>query len=545
MGSIGTIDATFLAPGISHNNREYTPDLIGKAGQRLIERLADPGGLPVTVLTHHGAGDDSAQIAGRIATAALDENGVLSGSVILADTVAGRDMLALTTPDESGRRFLDSMSIRGYWLGDVRTEDREGRTVMTGDDLEIDGVDFTATPGVDAARLAQARRDAEEARGTGRTPLYESIGHAVVHEASDPQKPHGDVTYADPGYQDDGKKRYPLDTKGHTRSAWAYVSMPKNAAKYSSSQLSSVKSKIKAAAKKFGIKLASETKLAEACGQLDELTEAYMAISAMNGPADVNVSAYGIDNLDLTAVAAKLGQATSAALLTLDPDQDNDIDLDDAEGEVDDTEPADDDAVTSICADCGAEIPNDAKFCPSCGAQITDDSDTESARKGPDVAETDSSSDGGTTFSMDDITKLANALAKAIKGDTSDDADSGSEDSQESADKGTPATEAKTETGETDYAALVAAEVAKAKEAMAKEFAPVMAKALAEQRDAIRDELVSSGGSPNRAGMIESLRKEGGMGDQTPIHQLPAQEQDKRRAELWATALDLGGVQRI
>jgi hypothetical protein len=64
------------------------------------------------------------------------------------------------------------------------------------------------------------------------------------------KKPYGDVEYADPGHQSDGKKRYPLDTEKHVRAAWSYIHMPKNASKYKSNQLASVKSKIAAAFKR-------------------------------------------------------------------------------------------------------------------------------------------------------------------------------------------------------------------------------------------------------------------------------------------------------
>ncbi len=68
----------------------------------------------------------------------------------------------------------------------------------------------------------------------------------------DGKEPYGNVTYADPGHQSDGKKRYPLDTPEHVRAAWSYINMPKNASKYSSSQLASVKGKIKAAMTRAG-----------------------------------------------------------------------------------------------------------------------------------------------------------------------------------------------------------------------------------------------------------------------------------------------------
>ena len=67
------------------------------------------------------------------------------------------------------------------------------------------------------------------------------------------KEPYGDVTYADPGYQDDGKKRYPIDTEEHCRAAWSYINQSRNAAKYTSEQVTAIKKRIKAAGKKFGL----------------------------------------------------------------------------------------------------------------------------------------------------------------------------------------------------------------------------------------------------------------------------------------------------
>lgn len=73
-----------------------------------------------------------------------------------------------------------------------------------------------------------------------------------------PKKPYGNVTYADPGHQADGKARYPVDTPEHVRAAWSYINHPKNAKKYQSGHLASIKSKIKSAAKKHGIDIGDE-----------------------------------------------------------------------------------------------------------------------------------------------------------------------------------------------------------------------------------------------------------------------------------------------
>jgi hypothetical protein len=61
---------------------------------------------------------------------------------------------------------------------------------------------------------------------------------------------YGDVDYADPGFQPDGKKRYPIDTVGRIRAAWRYINQTRNAARYTDEQLSRVKAGIIAAWKR-------------------------------------------------------------------------------------------------------------------------------------------------------------------------------------------------------------------------------------------------------------------------------------------------------
>jgi hypothetical protein len=64
------------------------------------------------------------------------------------------------------------------------------------------------------------------------------------------KKPYGNVEYADPGFQPDKKKRYPLDTEKHIRAAHSYIGMPKNSSKYTSDQLAHIKDKVHAAWKR-------------------------------------------------------------------------------------------------------------------------------------------------------------------------------------------------------------------------------------------------------------------------------------------------------
>jgi hypothetical protein len=76
----------------------------------------------------------------------------------------------------------------------------------------------------------------------GQTP-QESAGPTLQAQSKD-NPPYGDVEYADPGYQEDKVKRYPIDTAEHIRAAWNYINKEENSSKYSSEDLQKIKDKI-------------------------------------------------------------------------------------------------------------------------------------------------------------------------------------------------------------------------------------------------------------------------------------------------------------
>jgi hypothetical protein len=76
--------------------------------------------------------------------------------------------------------------------------------------------------------------------------------------AADAQKPYGDVEYADPGYQEDGKHRYPLDAK-HIHAAISYFSKAGNRGSYTAEQVKAMWAKIKAAASRLGVEMSPAT----------------------------------------------------------------------------------------------------------------------------------------------------------------------------------------------------------------------------------------------------------------------------------------------
>jgi len=62
-----------------------------------------------------------------------------------------------------------------------------------------------------------------------------------------PEGEYGDVKYADPGYQEDKKPRYPIDTAAHIKAAWNYIHEAKNQEPYSADEVDKIKAKIVAA----------------------------------------------------------------------------------------------------------------------------------------------------------------------------------------------------------------------------------------------------------------------------------------------------------
>ena len=110
---------------------------------------------------------------------------------------------------------------KGFSVGGrVRARDPSDRSVITALSLtEISLVDRPANP--------EAVFDCWKAEGN-------------PHMAED-------IDYADPGFQADGRKRYPLDSERHIRAAWAFIHMAANAAPYTAGELQQVRDRIVAA----------------------------------------------------------------------------------------------------------------------------------------------------------------------------------------------------------------------------------------------------------------------------------------------------------
>ena len=371
---IATVRGIALAPGVSKNGRLYTPENIGRAFERASTRLADPKARPLTMFTHHDGAGNPTHLVGRIAQLTKDRSSTVRFRSDIADTEHGRDIANLTATEDDQPAFLDGVSIRGRWIGPVRrVRMPDGSMVETADDLEILGLDYTDRPGVDDARIESSTPVGPDdpAEGElGGSLIFESVDRVLVEATS---APYGEVPYADPGYQKDRQKRYPLDTKRHAQAAWAYINQGDNTKPYTASQLKRVKGRIRKALKGFGVttsEAAPSVPLAEDAAW-ETVTEcvgdsgAGFSIQARNGPISVSISAYdGIEPAELEVIAQAAMGAACLALKAMDPDMDADIDV-----------PGAPDADTDSSMEAAGQRPNDDQMetAPVPGDRLTED----------------------------------------------------------------------------------------------------------------------------------------------------------------------------
>jgi len=408
-----TVRGIFLRPGISKNRRLYTKENIGKAVERMQEALKGNSGLPINMATSHGAAfdDDALSTVGRVTNVYQLPDGSAGFEADIANTSHGRDIANLAVGG-----FIKGVSIRGQWLGNVDTVTTDdGKEAVTADDLGINGIDFTHSPGVDGAEIINA--SLAESANSDTSLIFESVSEVQVIESAhdeqiiadavenavqsaleaifekDAAKPYGDVQYADPGYQADKKKRYPIDTAKHARAAWSYINQADNAGLYTAAQLKRIKSRIKSAAKKFGINIVGEhDSLAQ---EIQDVLEAYASITLDNDMDSIHISGYAIDPHQLKMVANRVAFGAIAAMHAIDPDDDGDIYLSKPDwSHVDDTGdaggmgPEDEEmmssqpAMTKECSECGGLAPESSAYCHECGAMLpesTDDNNMEDA----------------------------------------------------------------------------------------------------------------------------------------------------------------------
>ncbi|MCW2900934.1 MAG: hypothetical protein JWO67_3199 [Streptosporangiaceae bacterium] len=395
---IARVSGVALRPGVSKNRRWYSPEIISRAVSRAQERLAG-GGEPMSMLTHHAAEDDSMRIVGRLTSVTLGPAGEALYTANIADTKHGRDLLELIDTQGNGEAFLEGVSIRGQWLGDVTRKTVNGQLADVGEDLELDGLDFTKSPGVDGARVNSVVRvgSGSPSESTDRHLIRESVEPVqVVREDTDEDMDEDDTEdadeddtenaeeddeagkkgakkapagpFADPGYQKDKVKRYPIGDKKSAKAAWSYINQAKNAADYTAPQIKRIKARITKALTKFGVAVNTKegylmepaTVLAEGmycdCGR-DSCGPGSGAVSLTldNGMFTVSIYSYKVDPADLDVIGRAAMDAACDAVLAIDPDMDGDMDVPGAPGE--DTDHGMESATSHLSPEAPAATP--------------------------------------------------------------------------------------------------------------------------------------------------------------------------------------------
>lgn len=95
------------------------------------------------------------------------------------------------------------------------------------------------------------------------------------------EKKQGEEKYGDVKYADPKNKKYPVDTEAHVRAAWSYINMPRNSKKYSTEEVSAIKSRIKTAAKKLGIQISENKAKADIREDLYFFTKAGLSLKLL------------------------------------------------------------------------------------------------------------------------------------------------------------------------------------------------------------------------------------------------------------------------
>jgi hypothetical protein len=86
-------------------------------------------------------------------------------------------------------------------------------------------------------------------------PIPRSEGSARIHRRRDADPREGVRKYGRTSYADPVNKKYPIDTPGRIKAAWAYIHQTNNAGKYTPAEVRTIKRQIRDAAKRGKVAL--------------------------------------------------------------------------------------------------------------------------------------------------------------------------------------------------------------------------------------------------------------------------------------------------
>ena len=76
-----------------------------------------------------------------------------------------------------------------------------------------------------------------------------------IHRRRDADPTEGLEKYGDTNFADPVNKKYPIDTPGRIKAAWAYIHQPRTSAKYTAGESRTIKRRIRKAARERKVAL--------------------------------------------------------------------------------------------------------------------------------------------------------------------------------------------------------------------------------------------------------------------------------------------------
>jgi len=166
--------------------------------------------------------------------------------LVFDDKEQAIDVVAKIVDDAEWKKVEESV-YTGFSIGGsyAKRWEIDGVTHYTADPAEVSLVDNPAIP---TAVFSLIKMDAAK-------PQENTMSKKTDDENKGEYGTHAEAGYADPGYQDDEKPRYPLKEDGklspeRIRAAWSYIHQEKNAEPYTEKEIARIKSRIVSAWKK-------------------------------------------------------------------------------------------------------------------------------------------------------------------------------------------------------------------------------------------------------------------------------------------------------
>jgi uncharacterized protein DUF6582 len=89
-----------------------------------------------------------------------------------------------------------------------------------------------------------------------------------IHRRGDANPRDGLEKYEDTALADPVNKKYPIDSPGRIKAAWAYIHQPNNAEKYTAGEVRTIKARVRSAARSRSVNLPDTHEFVELMARL-------------------------------------------------------------------------------------------------------------------------------------------------------------------------------------------------------------------------------------------------------------------------------------